>query len=293
MLCLIAAMAMMGANVPLSKLLIAAIPVEVLLPLRFVVASAVLAVLARSEPGPSLFRLTSRQWGEVGVLALAGSVLFTWFLLEGVHRTSGASAGIIMAALPAVVAVAGLMLGERLRRGEGAMIALAVAGVGMIQLWGAGGAGGGSGLSSEIVGNLLIGCAVLCEATFVLVARRISTEVGPMRLSLAVALVSLIVCAPFGIGGVLRLEAGTVSPGLWALLVWYAMTASVLCTVLWYRGVAHVERWAAGLATAAVPVSALAVAAVVLGERISVAQMAGGALVVAAIVAGTLCGRRR
>jgi drug/metabolite transporter (DMT)-like permease len=101
------------------------------------------------------------------------------------------------------------------------------------------------------------------------------------------------VCAPFGIGGVLRLDASTVSPGLWVLLVWYAMTASVLCTVLWYRGVAHVERWAAGLATAAVPVTALAVAAVVLGERISAAQMTGGALVVGAIAAGTLCGRRR
>lgn len=293
MLSLIAAMALMGANVPLSNLLIAAIPVEVLLMLRFVVASAVLAVLSRSEPGPPLAALTVRQWGEVVVLALAGSVLFTWFLLEGVRRTSGASAGIIMAALPAVVAVAGLMLGERLRRGEGAMIALAVAGVGMIQVWGVGGAGGKSGISSEIAGNLLIACAVLCEATFVLVARRISTEVGPIRLSLAVALVSLLVCAPFGIGGVLRLDASTVSLGLWALLVWYAMTASVLCTVLWYRGVAHVERWAAGLATAAVPVTALAVSAVVLGERISVVQMAGGALVIGAIAAGALSGRGR
>ncbi len=293
MLSLIAAMAMMGANVPLSKLLIAAIPVEVLLLLRFVVASTVLALLARAEPGPSLGALNARQWSEVFVLALAGSVLFTWFVLEGVRRTSGGSAGIIMAALPAVVAVAGLMLGERLRRGEGAMIALAVAGVAMIQAWGGARNGPASGIAGEIVGNLLIGCAVLCEATFILVARRISTEVGPMRLSLAVALVSLGVCAPFGLGGVVRLEASAVSPHMWALLVWYALTASVLCTVLWYRGVGHVERWAAGLATAAVPVAALSVSAVVLGERISAAQMAGGALVIGAIVVGTLAGRGR
>ena len=111
MLMLVTAMTMTGANVPLAKALLAHLPAEVLLLLRFALASACLAVLARLEPGPPLSSLGARQWGAVIVLGLVGSVMFTWFVLEGVRRTSGASAGIITATLPAVVALAGFVSG--------------------------------------------------------------------------------------------------------------------------------------------------------------------------------------
>lgn len=290
MLCLIAAMSITGANVPLAKLLIAAMPADVLLLLRFVLSSAVLALIVRGEPGPTLISLDARQWASIAVLGLIGSVLFTWAVLEGVRRTSGASAGIILAALPAVIAVAGLLLGERLRRGEIAMIALAVAGVAMIQGQAVAESESGAPLE-QLAGNVLIGLAVLCEAAFVIVARGISAHMKPLRLSLGVALVSLLACLPVGASGLARFDAATVEPRMWALFVWYALTASIVCTALWYRGVAHVETWAAGLATAAVPVSALGVSALVLGEAIAPVQMAGAALVIGAIAIGTLSQR--
>ncbi len=284
MLSLVAAMSMTGANVPLVKLLLASVPPGVLLPARFLLAAMLLAVLARHESGPSLGSLRPRQWGAIAVLGVVGSVLFTWFVLEGVRRTSGASAGIILSALPAVVAVAGLVQGERLRSGEIAMIALAVAGVALIQ----GQSSTAGDLGSTLLGNLLIACAVLCEAAFVIVARGISTEIGPMRLSLAVALVSLLVCVPIGAATVSSFDLRSVDVRTGALFGWYAMTASVLCTVLWYRGAAHVETWAAGLATTAVPVAALAVSVLVLNEPLSAVQLSGAGLVIAAKLAGAL-----
>lgn len=280
-------MAMTGANVPLAKVLVDALPAEVLLLLRFALASAVLAIAVRWEPGPALRSLTLQEWSAVGVLGIFGSVLFTLAVLEGVKRTSGASAGIILAALPAVVAIIGLLLGDRLRRGEVAMIALAVAGVALIQ----GPATSGATGTQPMLGNLLIGCAVACEAAFVIVARGISEKVKPLRLSMGVALVSLAVCAPTGIAGLARFDWTGIEPRNWALLAWYALTASILCTALWYRGVAHVETWAAGLATTAVPVAALAVSVVVLGEEIGGKQIAGAALVIAAIALGALSRR--
>lgn len=291
MLSLIAAMAMTGANVPLAKLLVAAMPPEVLLVLRFALASAVLALIVRAEPGPRLASLNAHQWGAVVVLGIVGSVLFTWAVLEGVKRTSGATSGIILAALPAVVAGIGLLLGDRLKRGEVAMIALAVAGVALIQGQATGGGPAAAQLGETLIGNLLIGCAVLCEAAFVIVARGISGKLAPLRLSLGVALVSLAVCVPTGVPAMSRFDWSAIEPLTWALFIWYAATASILCTALWYRGVAHVERWAAGLATAAVPVAALAVSVLVLGERIGAIQLAGAALVIAAIAVGTLARR--
>ncbi len=285
-LSLVASMALTGANVPFAKALLAELPADALLVLRFALAGAVLAVLVRFEPGPPLVGLGSRQWGAVIVLALVGSVGFTWAILEGVRRTSGASAGIITATLPAVVVLIGFALGDRPRRGQIAMIALAVAGVALIQNQPANGA------ANALTGNTLIGLAVLCEATFVIVARGISTRLRPIRLSLGVALVSLAICLPTGLPALTRLAPGAIDATTWALFAWYSLTASVLCTVLWYRGAAHVEPWAAGLATAAVPVAALTVSALFLGELISAIQLCGAALVVAAIAAGTLSSRQ-
>ena len=126
-----------------------------------------------------------------------------------------------------------------------------------------------------------------------IVARRISAVVRPIRLSLGVALVSLAACLPTGIMSLARFDAEAVEPRTWALLIWCALTASFGCTALWYRGVAHVETWAAGLATAAVPVSALAVSVLILGERIAAAQAAGAALVIVAIAVGALSRRQQ
>jgi drug/metabolite transporter (DMT)-like permease len=292
MLYLIASMAMTGANVPLAKALLVDLPAESLLLLRFALASVVLAAVVRMEPGPPLSGLGVRQWGAVTVLGLVGSVLFTWFVLAGVSRTSGASAGIITATLPAVIALAGLALGHRLGWGQVAMIALAVAGVGIVHGEAPREAGAGSATQAAL-GNLLIGLAVVCEATFAIVARGISTRIRPLRLSLAVALVSLAICLPFGGPALLDLPYSAISAGVWVMFLCYALAASVLGTALWYLGVAHVEPWAAGLATAAVPVAAMAVSAVVLGERISPVQIAGAGLVILAIVIGTVSGRRR
>ncbi len=287
---LLASMAITGSNVPLAKLIVADIPAAPLLALRFLLATVVLLALSHCEPGPSLFALTRRQWCTIGILGFVGSVLFTWFILAGVQATSGASAGIILSALPAAVVVLAMLRAERPRRGEIAMVALAVCGVALVNS-GASSDPGGAKVDTWF-GNLMIMLAVVCEAAFVVAARGISREVSPLRLSLAVALVSLVACLAPALPAMASFDAAAVKPATWALFVWYSLTASALCTVLWYRGVGHVENWAAGLATAAVPVAALAVSAMGLGEAITTAQGLGAALVVAAIAAGTLSQRR-
>ena len=286
MLSLTAAMALGGANVAFGKALMVEIPVATLLALRFALATAALALIAPFEPGPPLRSLSLRQWSAVAVLGVVGSLLFTFFLLEGVKRTSAADAGIITATLPAVVTALGILRGERPGAGGLAMIGLAVAGVALIQV-----AAVAAG-PSALVGNLLIGVAVVCEAIFVLVSKGISRVLPPLRLSLAVSLVGMLFCLPL----VPSLFNGTLSglgAGTWTLVLWYIAAASIVCTVLWYRGVPYVPTWRAGLATAALPVAALAVSALYLREAIGATQLLGAGLVIAAIVIGTWPGRAR
>jgi len=285
-LCLVFAMMLTGANVPIGKIVISEIPVPAFLVLRFAVASLALAILVRTEDGPPLRGLNRRDWRDVAILALVGSVLFMALMLEGTRRTAAADAGIITATIPATVTLLGILVWRRWPRpAEAAAVALACAGLAIMQ-------GAVTGGTTSLAGNALVGLAVLCEAIFVLVSQRLSARIKPIRLSLAVALASLLMTLPLAVGDIVATDWSAISPAVWALALWYALASSVFCTILWYMAAARVETWLAGLATAAMPITAVVVSALALGEPLGPARLTGAALVVAAIVAGALSQRR-
>lgn len=282
-LSLIAAMTFTGANVPIGKVIAGTMPIYAFLFVRFVIASAALAVLVRHEPGPPLRGMSGQQWGDLVVLSLVGSVLYTLFIIEGSRRSSATEAGIITATIPAAVAVLGLIF-FRVRPSlrQVLLIGLAVAGLAVMALGPPGQA------EDRLGGNLLVGCAVVCEASFVVVSQRMSRAFRPIRLSFGVSLAGMVMALPLAIWEAQAGTLMTLSAGTWVLVVWYALTSSAICTILWYRGAGHVEPWMAGLATAALPVSAVVVAIGVLGEPVTLHRLAGAAIVVAAIAAGAL-----
>jgi drug/metabolite transporter (DMT)-like permease len=286
-LMLTAAMTLTGANVAFGKAIVAEIPVYAFVLFRFAVASAALAVMVRGEPGPRLRDMQAREWRDLALMALLGMVGFTVLMFEGLKRTAAADAGIITATLPAVVAVMSvLLLGDRLSRAQAFAVALAVAGLMLVQTTGA--ARG----TATLIGNLLVGGAVLCEASFVILGKRLAPPYRPLRLSFGANLVGLGLSIPLILIDAPALELAAIRPAMWLLGTWYALAASVLCLWLWYRGLPYVETWLAGLATAAIPVVALAASALYLGERIGSIKLAGAALVISAIVLGAYSSRQ-
>ncbi len=284
-LLLTAAMTLTGANVAFGKAIVAEIPVYAFVLFRFAVASAALAVMVRSEPGPRLKDMQAGAWRDLALMSLLGMVGFTVLMFEGLKRTAAADAGIITATLPAVVAVLGvLFLGDRLSRVQLLAVALAVAGLLLVQAGAARGA-------STLIGNLLVGGAVLCEASFVILGKRLVPPYRPLRLSFGANLVGLGLSIPLALIDAPSLDLAAIRPGMWLLGTWYALAASVICLWLWYRGLPYVETWLAGLATAAIPVVALATSALYLGETIDPPKLAGAALVISAIVLGALSPR--
>src|SRR6478672_8541996 len=133
-LSLIGAMALTGANVAFGKAIAVAIPIYVFVLFRFIVASLALAPMALREPGPKLSGMSWVQWRDLALMALLGMVGFTVLMLEGLKRTAAADAGIITATLPAVVAALGVVfMGDRLSRMQVLAVALAVAGLVLVQ----------------------------------------------------------------------------------------------------------------------------------------------------------------
>jgi drug/metabolite transporter (DMT)-like permease len=284
-LSLVAAMALTGANVAFGKAIAAAVPVYLFVVFRFAVASLALAPMARGEPGPRLSCMSWTQWRDLTLMALLGMVGFTVLMLEGLKRTAAADAGIITATLPAVVAAFGFVLGgERLSRTQALAVGLSVAGLLLVQTTGA--AGG----TTTLVGNLLVLGAVLCEASFVFLGKRLAPPYRPLRLALGANLAGLVLAAPLALSWAPACDPRSVTLEMWLLGTWYALSASVFCLWLWYGGLPYVETWLAGLATAAIPVTALAASALYLREPIGAARLAGAALVIAAIVLGAMSG---
>jgi drug/metabolite transporter (DMT)-like permease len=285
-LSLVAAMTLTGVNVAFGKAIVAAVPVYLFVAFRFAVASLALAPMASGEPGPKLSHMRRGEWRDLLLMALLGMVGFTVFLLEGLKRTSAADAGIITATLPAVVAAFGVLFaGERLSRAQALAVALAVAGLLLVQATSA------RGGTATLVGNLLVFAAVLCEASFVILGKRLAPPYRPLRLALGANVAGLLLAAPLALSDVPGFDPRSVSLQLWLLAIWYTLAASVFCLWLWYAALPFVETWLAGLATAAIPVAALAGSALYLGEEIRAAQLAGAVLVIAAIAIGALSAR--
>lgn len=284
---LLAAMTLTGANVAFGKAVVAEFPIYVFVLFRFVVASVALLLIVGIEGGPKLRDMMPGQQRDLFLMSLLGMVGFTVLMFEGLKRTAAADAGIITATLPAVVALLSvIVIGDRLSRLQSAAVALAVAGLVLVHTTGA-----ATG-TATVLGNLLVGGAVLCEASFVLLGKRLAPPYRPLRLALGANLVGLALSLPLALMELPAFDPASVRPQMWALGIWYSLAASVICLWLWYRGLPYVETWLAGLATAAIPVAALGVSALYLGETIGPVKLAGAALVTAGIVVGSLASPR-
>jgi drug/metabolite transporter (DMT)-like permease len=174
-----------------------------------------------------------------------------------------------------------VVMRERLTLPQAGAVALAIAGLVLLQATGA------QRGTATLIGNVLVMGAVCCEASFVILGKRLAPPYQPLRLALAANLAGLAFAAPLALLD-MPFDIATVSRSIWLLGTWYALSASVFCLWLWYRGLPDVETWLAGLTTAAIPVTALAGSALVLAESIEACKLVGGALVLAAIVLGAV-----
>ena len=273
-------MALVGANVAVAKLLAEALPIAMIAFLRCLLATAVLWPLARRIDGP--VRVPRAVLGNLALQATFGTAIYNAGLLAGLRLTSALEGGLVLATLPAVVAIGGaLLMRERLPARQWAAVALAAGGMAAITLARVAGGSHGSAL-----GNLLIFGGVLGETAYVLLARRVVGRVPVVTASLWMQFFSALVLAPFALPSI-DAAAALADPALAALLVFHALTASVLALLLWYAGLRRVAAGMAGVFTVSLPGTAALVAVAVLGEAATTAHVLGFALMMASVAVAT------
>lgn len=290
--CLAGSMALVGSYVGLSRLLVASFPVFLLAWLRFGIAALAMPHwLPRSAGEP---RLTSHERRLIFLESFLGNFLFSICMLFGVALTSAVFAGVVMAAIPAAVAVLSrVFLGERMTRRAMAGTACAVAGIAALA-WVKPHGEAANAVAAPLagdwpswVGPALLVCAMLCEASYVVIGKRLTAQISPRRISALINLWGLALVTPLGLWQALSFDFGAVAHGTWALLGFYAIAASVVTVWLWMKGLARVPAQQAGVFTVLLPISAALVGVVLLAEPFGPAHLAAFALALAGLLLAT------
>ncbi len=275
-------MMIVGAYVGFSKLLVAVFPVFLLAWLRFGIAAIAMGTWLKR--GALEAPLDARTRYLVFLESFLGNFLFSICMLFGMLHATAISAGVIMAGIPAAVALLSrAFLKERLSVRMMIAIALGVAGIAVLAV----SRGGQDEGASSMLGTLLLVGAVFCEATYVVIGKRLTGKLSPKRISALINVWGLALITPPGIYAAWSFDFATVSVNIWGGLVLYALAASMLTVWLWMTGLKKVPATQAGIFTVFLPITAALVGVLFLGESFTVAHALAFVCALAGVVLAT------
>jgi len=266
-------MALTGSYVALSKPLVAALPVFLLAWMRFGIAAVAMIPWLRKPADEAPMTPQTRRL--LFLESFFGNFLFSICMLYGVSMTSAVSAGVILAGIPAVIALMSwIFLGDRISRRMWAAAACAVLGLVVLALaradmFAGHAAGDAAPAGNAWLGNLLVFGAVVCEGAFAVIGKKLTGVLGPKRISSLINLWGFTLMTPFGLYLALEFDFAGVDIGIWLLLVFYALAASIGTVWLWMTGARHLPAAQGGIFTVMLPISAALVGVLVLGESIT------------------------
>jgi drug/metabolite transporter (DMT)-like permease len=290
--CLAASMALVGSYVGLSKLLVGVFPVFLLAWLRFAIAAVAMAHWVRAPLNEAA--LTRHDRVLLFWESFLGNFLFSICMLYGVALSSAVAAGVVMAGMPATVAILSrIFLGERLNPRTLLAIGCAAGGIALMALARSAAAAQAMGPPGwvSVLGHALLVGAMLCEASYVVIGKHLAGKLSPRRISSLINLWGLALVTPLGLWQAARFDFAAVAGPTWLLLIFYALAASTVSVWLWMQGLRQVPAARAGVFTVMLPIAAAAVGIVVLAEPFGAAHAAAFALALAGLLLATWPGR--
>ncbi|MFN8571635.1 MAG: DMT family transporter [Gemmatimonadaceae bacterium] len=245
--------------------------------LRIPLAAGVQLAASRTrEPA-----LASSDRTRLVVLGMLGNGVYQVLFILGIARTRVATAALLMAATPALIAVFGWWHGsERVTARSIVGIALQLLGVLSVV---AGAAGATSG-SDSLFGVALVLLAAAAWAAYAILIRPYAHRVAPLQLGgytmLGGALVAVVAAVPtWG-----QVAWRDTTPLSWAAVAYSGAIALVVAYLFWYRGVRIIGPTRTSMYSNLQPLIAMLVAWLALGERPTPWQLLGAVCIMAGLV---------
>ena len=291
-------MSLVGSYVALSKPLVAALPVFLLAWLRFGIGG--MAMLHWLKKPADEAPMTGQTKRLLFMESFLGNFLFSICMLFGVSMTGAVTAGVVMATIPAAVALMSwAFLGERIGARTWAAVLCAVIGVTLVSL---------SkeellapaiiGLTVDLTsknsetrmfwGTLLLMGAVFCEAAYAVIGKKLVGVLSPKRITALINVWGFALVTPLGLWTAWQFDFSSVATPSWLLLVFYSLAASVWTVWLWMTGLKTIAAGQAGVFTVFLPISAAAVGVLFLGESLNGLQALAFGVALLGVVLATL-----
>lgn len=263
-----------GLNTVVIKATYTQIPIMAFMSLRFLLASALLLLVAwRTEH--SLF-VQRRHWLLFVAAGMASTGLYQPLFLNGLSLTTASTTALIVAASPAFVALINRVLGRELLSGRGWLgIALAFAGIVLIVE----GGGGVQAGSQHLLGDLMILASTFLWACYVVMVAPLMKVYSPLRVTAIATAVGAVLPTLLGLPAVLALPFDQVQWSGWAGVLYSALLAIVFSYVVWNMGVQRIGGSRTSLYANLIPVIGAVAAAIFLGEALTPLKLAGAVII--------------
>ncbi len=270
-----------GVSYPAQKAALAGLPPATVTALRSGVALVAFLFLA----GRSLSKLRAWSRADLARAFALGTVAFAlpmWLGIVGVERSSAANASILILLEPVtIVAIAWVVLGERIGRSKLVGIALGLAGALCIVLEGA--SLGDLFGSQHFTGNALLALHGVLWGCYTPLAKPLVEKHDPVHLSLVTTACGFAFLIPAALLEAPRWHAG---PELASSLRWcvgLGLFVSFLSIVLWLAALRHIPATSVAGFVFLQPLAGVLGGILLLGERLSTASLVGGLLIVAGV----------
>lgn len=249
--------------------------------LRMTLAAGLMLTLVPTL-GYSL-RFQRRHLGHLIILGLLGNTFYQLGFIFGINRTSADNTALILATVPAWVALIGTVTGrEKVTPGGWLGVALSLVGIGLIVL------GGSHQIQlhfggSTLLGDALILGATLCWSFYTLLSRPILREYPAVAVTSFTTAVGVIPLILMSIPSLAQLEWQTISLTAWGSLIFSGVFSITLAYFFWNYGVSRLGSTRTSLYSNLTPALALVTAWLLLGETLTLIQLGGGLLALAGV----------
>ena len=246
--------------------------------LRILVTVATLGAIALAQRNA---RPTRSEVIAVIGLGMLGNGIYQILFVEGVSRTRVASAALIVAAAPALVALVSRLRGvERIRTRGYIGIALSIIGVAIVVI----GSPTGTATHASAAGKWLMIAAVCVWAVFTVGIEPYTHRVDPIQLN-ALSMAGGLIPLAFTLPLVAR-ESATSHPGAtaWLALVYASVLSLALGYILWLRGLRVLGSTRTAMYGNLQPIVAALTGWALLGEVPTPPQIAGTVVIISGIV---------
>jgi drug/metabolite transporter (DMT)-like permease len=223
-------------------------------------------------------------WGDRArliALGMIGNGLYQVLFIIGVSRTRVATAALVMAATPALIAILGHLHGsERSAERSWGGIVLQLIGVGSVAF----GASGGRAGTDSLLGVVLVLGGSMSWAVYSIAIRPYANRIPELQLGGYTMLGGALVAVAAAFRLFPAVEWGNLPLRAWLAVAYSAVAALVVAYLFWYRGVRAIGPTRTSMYGNLQPLIAMAVAWLALHEQPTVWQLTGATLIMSGLV---------